>query len=327
MESFLNEDYLLREDGYSENMSRHILPFLQSREIVQTVYSEPDRPLYTVALSADRPRGTVLIVHGFTENAYKYAEIVYSLLHSGFNVVAYDQRGHGRSWRDDRITDPSLTHVGDFHEYVQDMEAIVQQVLSRYQKPWMVFAHSMGGAVASYYLERHPDTFSRAVLCAPMIAANRGGVPFLTTKLICRLPHLAGRGVQRMFISKPYNGPEDFATSCATSQARFDWYDRIKALRPEFQNNGPSYDWTLQAMRISQYLLWPGMVEKITCPVRLYTAEIDSSVLPRAQVLFANRLKHGQRILVKGARHEIYRSTDDVLYPWWHDVLGYLKEN
>ena len=72
--------------------------------------------------------------------------------------------------------------------------------------------------------------------------------------------------------------------------------------------------------------VFSGAVEKITCPLRLYTAENDNSVLPSAQAMFINRVKKGQRILVKKTRHEIYRSTDDVLFPWWHEILGFLKE-
>ena len=307
-------------------MAAEILPFLRAREHVMTVKGKDDKPLYTACLEAEQPVGSVLIVHGFTENAYKYAELVYSLLHNGFNVVIYDQRGHGRSWRSEDIPDLSRTHVDNFDEYVFDMEAVIDQALKNYRKPWMVFAHSMGGAVASLYLERHPDTFSRAVLCAPMIEANRGGIPMIAGKIMCRSAVLTGHAKERLFNSRPYSGPENFDTSCATSRARFDWYDGVKATHPEFQNNGPTFGWTLQSLRVTDRILSPGEVEKITCPVRLYTAEQDHSVLPDAQVRFAGRLKNGRRTLVKGARHEIYRSTDEVLYPWWHDILSFFKE-
>lgn len=267
-----------------------------------------------------------MLVHGFTENAFKYSELIFSLVRAGFNVCAYDQRGHGRSWRDERITDPSLTHVKDFNEYVRDMECVCDQVMKNSPKPWVIFSHSMGGAVTALYLERHSGVFARAALCAPMIAANRGGMPFLLVKAICRGAVLAGKGRQRIFLSKPYAGPEDFSTSAATGKERFDWFDAIKAARPEFSNNGPTYGWTLQSMRVSQMLLWPGRVEKIDAEVRLYSAELDNAVLPQAQRMFARRLKHGQMTVVKGAKHEVFRSTDEVMFPWWHQVLAFLQD-
>ena len=101
----------------------------------------------------------------------------------------------------------------------------------------------------------------------------------------------------------------------------------MKAATPAFQNNGPSYGWTRQAIRANHMVLAPGAVERIDVPVRVYTAERDGSVMPEAQKAFVARLKNGQRVLVKGAKHEIYRSPDDVLFPWWHEVLEYYRGN
>ena len=324
---YFNEDYLILSEHYAQTMENIVLPFLRQREKQHPLKGFEDRPLYCVSYPAEKPRGTVLIVHGFTENAFKYAEIIYSLLQNSFSVVAYDQRGHGRSWRKEGIPDVSLTHVDHFSDYVRDMEIVVDQVLSHFPKPWTLFTHSMGGAVSSLYLVSHPDVFARAALCAPMIAPNRNGVPLSGAKLICHSARLAGRGKDRLFASKPFNGPEEFSTSCATSKERFDWYDAIKQARKEFQNNGPSYTWTLESLRVTKALLASGAPEKIACPVLLFTAEQDNSVLPEEQKAFISRVPKGKQVLVKNARHEIFRSEDSVLFPWWRQVLSFLKEN
>ena len=322
-----NEDGLILSQDYAQTMENIVLPALAARQKDTTVPGDGGKLLFCSFFTADEPRGTAVIVHGFTENAFKFSELIYSLLQNGFNVCAYDQRGHGRSWRDERVRDDlSLTHVDDFVSYVKDLKAVCDILVRESPRPHVAFAHSMGGAVVSLFLEKYAGYFDRAVLCAPMIAANRGGVPFLAGKALCRGKTLAGKGAQRIFKSKPYAGPEDFDTSCATSRERFDWYDGVKAARPEFQNNGPTYGWTLQSLRVTQLLLLPGAVEKIGIPVRVYTAENDTSVLPQAQAQFVKRLAQGSRTLVKGTKHEIYRSTDDVLFPWWHEILAFLKE-
>lgn len=325
MSEYLNGDGLILSAHYEQTMTQTVLPFLKEREKESQVQGDGGKPLYCVSYQADAPKGTVLIVHGFTENAYKFAEVIYSLLQNGFSVAAYDQRGHGRSWHDPKVTDPSLTHVGDFNEYERDLTAVCDAVLKSMPKPWMVFAHSMGGAVTSLFLERHPDVFSRAALCAPMIAANRGGIPYAMGKLICRAAKLFGQGKKRIFMSKPYAGPEDFATSCATGRERFDWYDKVKAENREFHNNGPTYSWTLESLKVTKWLLAEGAPERIACPVLLFTADEDNSVLSKEQEMFIRRVKNGRRVFVKGSRHEIYRSADDVLFPWWHAVLEFLK--
>ncbi|MBQ9264248.1 MAG: alpha/beta hydrolase [Clostridia bacterium] len=324
-EKRLNEDGLILSPHYQETMQTVVLPYLKQRQQDTTVSGDGGKPLFCSFFTADAPKGTAVIVHGFTENGFKFSELIYSLLQNGFNVCAYDQRGHGRSWRDEEITDPSLTHVDDFNAYEHDLKIVCDTMLKNRPRPYVVFAHSMGGAVTSLFLERHSGVFDRAALCAPMIAANRNGIPFFLGKLICRGAKLTGKGKRRIFMSKPYSGPEDFATSCATGKERFDWYDAVKASHTAFQNNGPTYDWTLQSLRVSQMLLKPGAVEKIEIPVRVYGAQEDNSVLPKAQVLFTQRLKNGSRKVIPGSKHEIYRSPDAVLFPWWHEVLEFLK--
>ncbi len=325
--SCFNPDGLALSADYARTMNEAALPEIDARRTDLQVSGDGGRPLFVSRFDAENPSGTVLIVHGFTENAVKFSELIHSLLASGYSALAYDQRGHGRSWRDPALGDHSLTHVDDFDEYVRDMEAVVKGPLSGMPRPWFLFAHSMGGAVSSLFLERHGGMFERVALCAPMIEANLGGLPVGAAKAMCGAAKLLGKGKKRIFASKPYSGPEDFENSAAAGKERFDWYDAVKAATPAFQNNGPSYGWTRQAIRANHMVLAPGAVERIDVPVRVYTAERDGSVMPEAQKAFVARLKNGQRVLVKGAKHEIYRSPDDVLFPWWHEVLEYYRGN
>lgn len=323
----LNADGLVRSDDYAETMDRVVLPYLAARAVETRIAGFAGKPLFCVQYAADNPCGTVLVLHGFTENAFKFSELIHSLLRSGYSVLAYDQRGHGRSWRAEGIADLSLTHVDDFEDYVRDLEIVCRELLAGMPQPWHLFSHSMGGAVSAFFLERHADVFRKAVFCAPMIAPNLGPIPFALVWLLVRTMGLPGRGARRAFVSKPYAGPEDFATSCAASRERFDWYEGIRAARPEFQNNGPSYRWVREAMGVTRRLLRPGAAEKIALPVRLYAAEDDSSVLPGPQEQFIRRVRNGRRALVRGSRHEIYRSPDEVLFPWWHEILEFLGKS
>ncbi|MBR6187208.1 MAG: alpha/beta hydrolase [Clostridia bacterium] len=325
MNELLNQDGLILSNQYERTMETAVLPYIQERQEDKTVPGDGGKPLFCSVFRCEQAKGTAMIVHGFTENAYKYSEIIHSLLRNGFSVVAYDQRGHGRSWRDEKIKDLSLTHVGSFEEYVTDLACISRETLFSMPKPWVVFAHSMGGAVAALYIERHPEVFSRASFCAPMIAPNLGSIPKAAAKILCAGSVALGRGKERIIGSKPYDGPENFETSCATGKERFDWYNRVKDENPVYQNNGPTFSWTRQAIRVTDKILKKGEVEKIQCPVLLSTAQHDSSVMPEAQGEFISRVKQGKRLFVQGARHEIYRSNDEVLFPWWHEVLSFLK--
>lgn len=318
-----NADGLALSERYAETMNEIVLPWLAARRTDVTVEGDGGRPLFCSRFDAEAPSGTVLIVHGFTENADKYAELIHSLLQCGYSVVAYDQRGHGRSRRDPAIADISLTHVDRFEEYVADMKAVCDAVLASMPRPWLLFAHSMGGAVSSLFLEQYPGVFARAALWAPMIAPNLGGLPPAAVRLLCGAEGLLGGDKRRVFVSKPYAEAEKFEDSCATGRERFDWYESLRVKTPAFQNNGPTYGWTREAMRASKLVLSPGAVERIDIPVRVYTAETDHSVMPDAQAAFTGRLKDGRRMLVPGSKHEIYRSPDAVLFPWWRGVMAF----
>ena len=322
-----NDDYLVQDPSYTEVMNGAVLPWLQEKEQVSVIPGYEGRPLYCVSCSAEKPAGTVLIVHGFTENAFKYAELIFSLLHLGYSVVSYDQRGHGRSWRADGLPAPSVTHVDRFSDYVSDMKIVCDAFLPQSARPYFLFAHSMGGAVASLFLEQYPDVFSAAVLSSPMIAPYIGGVPVFAASAIGHIARLLGKQKKNPFFMKPYSGPEDFATSCATDPDRFAWYDAVKATRTEFQNNVPSYQWSLEALRVTKAILAPGAPEKIACPVLLFSAETDFSVLPGPQNEFIGRVKDGQYEFVEGSRHEIFRSKNSVLFPWWRQVIRFYSEN
>ena len=322
---FLNSDGLILSDNYISTMEHVVLPFIAARRTDVTVAGDGGKPLFASRFDADDPRGTVLIVHGFTENADKFSELIHSLLKNGLSVVAYDQRGHGRSWRADGLDDLSLTHVDDFGEYVRDMAAVIDQLLEPMPRPHRLFCHSMGGAVSALYLEGHPGVFDRAVLSSPMIAPCLNGLPKPVARLMCRAARALGKGRKRIFASKPYAGPEDFATSCATGRARFDWYEALRSARPAFTNNSPTYGWTLESIDVTDRILAPGAVERIDAKILLYTAALDTMVLPGPQEVFISRVQDGKRQIVDGAKHEIYRSTDEVLFPWWHGVLTFLK--
>ena len=119
MDTRFNEDYLVQSSSYSDVMDHTVLPWLKERADVRRIPGYDGRSLYCESWQADRPLGTVLIVHGFTENTLKYSELIWSLLHLRFSVIVYDQRGHGRSWHPDGVPDPSVTHVDHFSDYVK----------------------------------------------------------------------------------------------------------------------------------------------------------------------------------------------------------------
>lgn len=151
------------------------------------------------------PRGTVLIVHGLGEHAGRHAPVAAALNGWGWNVVAHDQRGHGRSGgargridRDDAL--------------LEDLALVIDTVRAAQPGRLVLLGHSMGGLIASRFvaeaLRPQPAAWSRGVdalvLSSPALAADMNAVQKLLLATLGRLaPELAVRnGLKPAWVSR-----------------------------------------------------------------------------------------------------------------------------
>jgi lysophospholipase len=264
-----------------------------------------------------------MILHGLNESTEKYAELIAYFLQEGFSVLIYDQRGRGRSVRS---APARRIHIDRFEEYVEDARCAVQGPLSSCPPPYHLFAHSMGGAVAALLLEgEHP--FARAVLSSPMIQPFRYPlIPPAAVRLLCRAVTLCGGGKKRVLVLKEPSGEEDFANSCALSEARFNAYAALRKSRPEYASGAISYSWAACAIGVTKKILKKGAPEGVSIPVRIYAAERDHLVENKPARQFAKRLPHGEFVLIKNSKHEIYQASDDILHPYLDSVISFFGE-
>ena len=103
-----------------------------------------------------------MISHGFSEFAEKYNEVIYYFLQHGCSVYILEHRGHGYSERE--VSDDQKVYIRDFEDYIKDLDCFMKKMNYRMERHRILFAHSMGGAVAARYIEEHPKVFERAIL-------------------------------------------------------------------------------------------------------------------------------------------------------------------
>lgn len=116
-------------------------------------------------------RGSVALMHGYGEHTGRYDHVAAALVRAGYDVMALDLRGHGRSTG-------RRGYVSRFSRYVDDLALLKRRVLDRWpDRPLFVLGHSNGGLVALRYALRKPD----------------GIVGFAVTSPLCRLAVSAGR--------------------------------------------------------------------------------------------------------------------------------------
>ena len=315
----------LPEENYEENYNTLAAPYLAAHQTADDVFSSFDgKELHYEIYQADDPKGTFTILHGFTESIVKFLPLTYVFLNEGYNVCLLDQRGHGRSFR--YVENPSLTHIEKFEEYVKDLEAFTEKVVSALPGPHFLFAHSMGGGVSAEFLETGTDFYTKAVLSSPMMEPAHAGVPLPVAKLLFSGMVLAGKKRQTLFGKPDYNGQDNFENSCATSRARFDWYSKRRQADKSLYNYNPSVGWANESLKVRSVLLKKGAPEAIRIPVLLFSCDNDNMVLRPAQEAFIKRVKQGRFVTVAGAKHEIYRSTDAVLYPYLETIVEFFRE-
>ncbi|MBP5269557.1 MAG: alpha/beta hydrolase [Clostridia bacterium] len=294
--------------AYDRIMDEYVEPLLESSRTASGFFEgSGGASLYYEAYRAPSAKRSVIILHGYTEGVVKYREFVKYLLDNGSDVYLYDQRGHGRSTRD--VPDKTLTHVERFTDYVDDLSAFVEKIVPK-DMPVFLFAHSMGGAVASLYLERRPGTVAGAVLSSPMISPSTGSWPAWVGRLICRAAILFGGAKKRIFLSHEYPGEEKFEDACSSGKARFSRYELFKRSNPDYQNYSPTYRWTLESMLVPGKMLKAGEPEKIDVPMLVFTAGKDTVVSTDAIRAFAARVPSAEVVDFPESKHELCYSTD-----------------
>lgn len=107
-------------------------------------------------------RASLLLTHGFAEYAERYAahysHLIPRLNALGFDVYAFDMRGHGRS--------PGARGVADIERTVEDHQA-ARRALAVNGKPIFLFGHSLGGLVTAASVAGEPNNVAGVVLSAP----------------------------------------------------------------------------------------------------------------------------------------------------------------
>lgn len=107
-------------------------------------------------------RATVGLMHGYGEHSSRYEHVAAALVRCGFNVIAIDARGHGRSTG-------RRGYIRRFSRYVDDLSILKRRALARWPDvPLFMLGHSNGGLIALRYALRKPDGIKGFVTTSPL---------------------------------------------------------------------------------------------------------------------------------------------------------------
>lgn len=114
----------------------------EQREFLGTAYQEElkfaDHAVMTYRWLGDKP--TILLVHGWESNAYRWKNLVIELKKKGHNVIALDAPAHGNSGS--RFFNAIL-----YSEFIN--------VVANRFKPEIIIGHSVGGMATAFFQNKY----------------------------------------------------------------------------------------------------------------------------------------------------------------------------
>ena len=198
-----------------------------------------------------RPRAVVLIVHGLGEHAWRYDALADRLNEWGYAVRAYDQRGHGESGGARGVLPDDDALLDDLAEVLDDTRRHIAQP---WACPLILLGHSMGGLIASTFVQRNLAPVDGLVLSSPALDAGLGALHRQLVALLYRwAPNLAvGNGLDARKIS---HDPEVVAAYQKDPLV----HDRISARLAHFiASNGPKVVAAAPRWHVPTLLLYAG---------------------------------------------------------------------
>ena len=315
----------ITEDNYAQLMQLEAEPYLAERRESGLDKRVEGEAIYFEHYRADEPKGVIVISHGFTESIAKFTESIYYMLQAGYDVWGFDHRGHGRSFR--RNANHHVVHADRFRDYVLDLKHLTETRIrpAAGGLPIDLFCHSMGGCVGALTMERCPELFRKAVLSSPMLGLSFGKLPLHAVYAVMAVKGMSTKGQGPTSPVEAF--PEErFEDSAATSEPRFCYYYEKKLGDPRLQTCAASTNWVREAIRACSLARSALYTAKLRTPVLLFQAGQDSFVKNSSQDVFASRVKSCRLVRVPEARHEIYMSRDEVLFPYWEQIFAFLEE-
>jgi alpha-beta hydrolase superfamily lysophospholipase len=108
---------------------------------------------------AGKPRGSVFVTHGLGEHAGRYGHVARAFTRTGFTVLAFDLRGHGRS-------DGRRGHSPDYRRMLDDLGVVLR---SGSVRPCLAYGHSVGGQLLLNRALTQPEGMDAVIVTGPWL--------------------------------------------------------------------------------------------------------------------------------------------------------------
>lgn len=274
--------------------------------------------------AANDPVGTVFVFPGRADYIEKYGGLANFCLSNNLNVIAIDWRGQGLSER--LLDDKNIGHIEDFKNYQNDVEVIINEAKDAgLVKPWIIFAHSMGGLIGLRTLHDNP-VFEKVVFTSPMWGIQMPPILKSGASIIMSLISLIGK----METYAPTTSPEtrilneEYEFNKLTSDIR-----NFKLLRqqliqhPDLQIGGPSSAWVSAALDEIEFQI--GKEPPIT-PALCFLGEKEEIIDNLAVREFCRNWDSCDLISIPDAKHDLLMEKKMILHSLFEKLEKFIKK-
>ncbi len=320
--------HILPEETFAQDMAQ-VEAVLDACRHSGRIASFDGLELFYEYFLAENSVGTIVVVHGLSEFTKKFYELAWYFLHQGYNVVLYDQRGHGLSGR--QTDSLPLIHVDHFDDYVEDLHILLNKVVipAVGDSPLYLYAHSMGGAVAMLYMAQHPiSAVKKTVLSAPLIQPQIGRMPLWMLRMLSRLEAVAKGSKTKSWKAGDFDPDIRYSPRISDlSVARFERNLAYRRSSPYYQSTPQTTGWNCEALSLRHRLLSRKTTGAIRTPTLLLCAEKDSIVQTHEQQLFAERTAACRIHVLTNAKHSLYTANEPVMREMLTQTFTFLRES
>ena len=293
--------------------------------------------VYTKYGSQTGHLGSVIISPGRTESSLKYEEVSIDLIREGFSpVFVINHRGQGLSER--MLEDPHKGHVSKFENYYYDFNTFTKLAFkdeSINRNNVYLLAHSMGGAIATGFLQNYGiKSFKGVILSSPMLGIkfkNKSETRVLMETLVaCKTPF--GPDCNDYADKKEYSEINDQfeGNSNTSSLERFERRKNQWQRYPQLQLGGPTIRWVRESIKANRKMRKTSKIRLIKkLPLLLLQAQNDITVNNSSQNTFCSttNILGGNCTLEKipNAKHEILMEADDIRRLGMNHIIEFMK--
>ncbi len=155
------------------------------------------------------PKAAVILIHGLGEHTGRYEHVGKALAASGYALIGFDLRGHGRS-------DGPRGDVPDYEALLDDLADFLAQTRARYpKKPVFLYGHSLGGNLGLNFVLRRKPRVEGLIATAPLLEVGFKvpKVRILVARALTRIMpnHTEASGLEQAALSRDPRVVEAYA--------------------------------------------------------------------------------------------------------------------